>query len=221
MEDIDTQDHRSRMGSYPQYSSQPPVARIPTHDNITPYPPPPAGHAPPKYEPSPSPYQSGPPDNRHYSEGPPHTPVSAHPGFGLQREPGQYPPEGPYSRSGSISAPTRSPSEAHQIHYRPPNGNPHEHLPPGPVDYRDRQPYPPPQHYPPNGAIAHGMPGPEMPEGMHGPPPGMTPVAYAPTPGSAGPYDPYGASYGNPYGKRRPVRATQVCLIQKHLELWG
>jgi hypothetical protein len=212
MEEIETQDPRSRMGSYSHYSSQPPVARLPVQESVNPFPQPPTGHAQPKYQPPPSPYESGPPDSRHYSEAPPHTPISAHPQFGPPREPSQYPPEGPYSRPGSISAPTRSPSESHQIHYRPPNGNPHETLPPGPVDYRDRPPYAP--HYPPpNGALPHGMPGTDMSEGMHGHPPGMTPMTYASTPGPSGPYDPYGANYG-PYGKRRPVRATQVHTLE-------
>jgi hypothetical protein len=48
MESIEAQDPPTRAGPYSHYSSKQPVARIPIQDNVNPFPPPPAGHAPPR-----------------------------------------------------------------------------------------------------------------------------------------------------------------------------
>ncbi|KAL2428874.1 hypothetical protein ABEF95_008857 [Exophiala dermatitidis] len=227
MGDVDFKHERANPYAPPPPTAihrMPPAETPPLHS----YPPPPPGSAmpppTPAWNPTPSPYNDHsehrppPPDISHQPPPYPPPPQSYQapppPPGPSGRESAGYPPDsGAYGRPGSVSGPSRSPSDAHQPPYHPVSSQPHEppYYPPAPADYRARHAYPavdaqpnghhqPPLHAP----AGHEM----MPGQPAGPPPQYGPPAVGPPPPppSAYYYDPYNAAQ-----RRKPVRAAQAC----------
>jgi len=228
MDGTDPEGKRPRLGSYsgpPSHShrmqqQQPPEPPSHTYSNHA-LPPPSAYDQPPP----PSPYHDHvPAEHRGLPEPPSYG--YTHSGYSTPaRDPRQYPPEPIYSRSGSFSAPPRSPNDAPQpTHLRPLSiATAHDgsyYSPQYPADH----PGPPPPGYHPhdsqhlNGNASHGLPMPGHHDTMHGPPPPGHSGSYTPSPVTAGPnFIGGGGSFGGPfitaqYGpqRKKQVRATQV-----------
>lgn len=193
----------------PAYSGPAP----PMHHRI---PPPEGAHGPPSdsgiYEPPPwrpypASFEGRSADQRRTPNAP--QPPLPPPGYPVipNRELPQLPPEGPYTRQGSLPGAFHSISDAHPPHpaYRPPmNGTPHDAVShSAPPDYRPRMSFPP-QESPTNG---------DPPP----PPPHSLPPAQFSTPvpphlsHTPAPYDP-GYYQSQAYGmrQRKAARATQV-----------
>ena len=227
MEDLqDVDEKRPRLNSYgpPQTNN---VHRMPPADNpvLHNYQPPPPGPAHAyghqSWAPPPSPYESS--DQRTpLAESSHHQPNSSHPY--PPREHSSYGPDVSYSRTGSISAPSRSPGEAqHPPHMPQLNGSINEgqyHPQQPPPDYRTRPAYGPMEGAPNGSHPPHGLHisiGQEMMSGL----PSLPPTGHHGYPLSAGPgpqpspsyppgyYGPPEMGYGPP--RRKPVRAAQAC----------
>ena len=175
------------------------------------------GYGPPSagpWHPAPSPYDGGEPRPGH--EMPTHTPYPPphYPVPGRdQPPPPLYAHDPSYSRSGSISAPTRSPADTQHAHFQAVNGAVNDGRfyqgPPQPgSDYRHHHSYGPsesPVGGPPPPAGLQVNTGPPEMISAHG---GPGHPVYGPS--SAGPAG-YPAYYGEPYPRRKPVRAAQAC----------
>lgn len=237
---MDIDDRRPRSGSYGSHNA----SRLPStdsslHNNYPPYssvassghslpgpgPPPPSFHQHGNWVPPPSPYNGNHHDQRPSSaQEPAQHPVSSSTTYGASHRP--YPahaPEPPYSRQGSISAPSRSPIDTpHQSQHTQVNGHEashsNHHMPtePGP-----RHGYVP--HETSVGANQpHGLPSysgnPEMISIPASAPPGLphyVPHSAASAPGAThydhAPYQYSIQGYTNQQARRKPVRASQAC----------
>ncbi|MCJ1367929.1 hypothetical protein MMC16_007065 [Acarospora aff. strigata] len=228
MDGIDPEGKRPRLGSYsgpPSHSHGVPQQQPPpeppshTYSNHALPPPPPYNQPPP-----PSPYhdhvpaeQRGPPEPGPHNYG--------HSGYSTPaRDPRQYPADPGFSRSGSFSAPPRSPNDASQLtHLRPlsiataPEGS---YYPP---PYPPEHPAPSLPGYHPhdsqqlNGTAPTVLPMPGHHDPMHVPLPPGHGGSYAPSPVAAAPNHLGGSgSYGGPFmqgynpHRKKQVRATQV-----------
>ncbi|WEW57904.1 hypothetical protein PRK78_003371 [Emydomyces testavorans] len=143
----------------------------------------------------------------------------APPPFTGQPRDGSHHSQDMYSRPGSISGPSRTPSDPA---FRPINGASHDSsasLPPTPTEYRSSFPYAPPHENHGNGEASRSL---QMMPPPPPPPDGIPPIplhrSYAPgTPMShgAGAYDAsyYFSQANGPYSQRqrRTTRAQQAC----------
>ncbi|PYI08954.1 hypothetical protein BO78DRAFT_54343 [Aspergillus sclerotiicarbonarius CBS 121057] len=183
-----------------------PMHRVPTLDG--PHGPP---SAPAVYEqpwrppPFTSSYDAHPAEPRRTSNAPPPTlPPHGYPVI-PNRELPQLPPDGPYSRQGSLPGPAHTPPEAPTPHpsFRPMNGTPHEAAPhSAPPDYRPRMSFPPQE------SLSNGDPPPPphtLPPTQYSTP--VPPMSHTPTP-----YDSsYYGSQGYGIRQRKAARAQQAC----------
>jgi len=243
MDGIDPEGKRPRLGSYSglpshslshrmQQQSPPPPPEPPSHTYSTHALPPPTAYNQP---PPPSPYHDLPAEHR----GPPEPPPQAyvHSGYNTPaRDPRQYPADPGFSRSGSFSAPPRSPNDASQLTHLRPLGIATAHEGPYyPYQYPGEHPGPPPPPgYHPhetqqlNGTAPHGLPMLGHHDPLQVPPPSGPGGNYAPSPITAGPtHLGGGPSYGGPFmggynpQRKKQVRATQVWCPASRLTRTG
>ncbi|KAB8200440.1 C6 finger domain protein [Aspergillus parasiticus] len=150
------------------------------------------------------PYEGHPAEQRRTSTAPP--PLSSH-GYPVipNRELPQLPPDGPYSRQGSLTGPKHTPTEAHPSFRGPMNGTPHEPAPhSAPPEYRSRMSFTP-QEPPSNGDAPPPLPPHSIPPAPYSTP--VPPMSHTPAP--------YDSSYyqSQAYGirQRKAARAQQAC----------
>ncbi|KAE8397232.1 hypothetical protein BDV37DRAFT_292333 [Aspergillus pseudonomiae] len=199
MEIISTDD---KLKTFPAFSGPaPPMHRIPPDRSHGPPSVPGMYEQPWRHYP---PYEGHPAEQRRTSTAPP--PLSSH-GYPVipNRELPQLPPNGPYSRQGSLTGPKHTPTEAHPSFRGPMNGTPHEPAPhSAPPEYRSRMSFTP-QEPPSNGDAPPPLPPHSIPPAPYSTP--VPPMSHTPAP--------YDSSYyqSQAYGirQRKAARAQQAC----------
>ncbi|OOO07264.1 hypothetical protein OAory_01094670 [Aspergillus oryzae] len=125
------------------------------------------------------PYEGHPAEQRRTSTAPP--PLSSH-GYPVipNRELPQLPPDGPYSRQGSLTGPKHTPTEAHPSFRGPMNGTAHEPAPhSAPPEYRSRMSFTPQEPHS-NGDAPPPLPPHSIPPAPYSTP--VPPMSHTPAP---------------------------------------